>query len=46
MFLKDIIKKENLKITNKQIKDIQYRFKSDIRSMINYIQTNHNNICK
>jgi DNA polymerase III delta prime subunit len=44
-FLQNIIDKENLNIGKKQIKDIQYRFKSDIRSMINYIQTNHNNIC-
>jgi len=40
-FLKNIIKKENLKITGKQILSIQNSFKSDIRSMINYIQANH-----
>jgi len=45
LFLKNIVKKENLNISQKQIVEIQYRFKSDIRSMINYIQTNHNNIC-
>jgi DNA polymerase III delta prime subunit len=43
-FLKKIINIEKLKITNKQITDIQIMFKSDIRSMINYIQTNHDNI--
>ncbi len=44
LFLKKIIDVEKLKITNKQINDIQLMFNSDIRSMINYIQTNHNNI--
>ena len=43
-FLHKIIKNEKLNISNKQLKEIQYKFKSDIRSMINYIQTNHNNI--
>jgi replication factor C subunit 3/5 len=42
-FLEKIVKKENLNITNSQIKGIQLRFKSDIRSMINYLQSNHNN---
>jgi len=45
-FLHKIIQLEKLNITNKQIKNIQYRFKSDIRSMINYLQSNHNNIEK
>ena len=40
-FLNQIIVKEELKITNPQLKAIQKSFKSDIRSMINYIQANH-----
>ena len=44
IFLEKIIKAENLNIKSKQIKSIQIRFKSDIRSMINYLQSNHNNI--
>ena len=43
-FLNTIIEKENLKITSKQINIIQKKFKSDIRSMINYIQSNHTNL--
>ena len=43
-FLKTIIEKEKLKITTKQINIIQKKFKSDIRSMINYIQSNHTNL--
>jgi len=43
-FLNKITKKENLNISEKQINSIQRRFKSDIRSMINFIQSNHNNI--
>ena len=45
-FLEKIVKSENLDISDKQLKNIQYRFKSDIRSMINYLQSNHNNIEK
>ena len=45
-FLDKIVKSEKLNISDKQIKNIQYRFKSDIRSMINYLQSNHNNIEK
>ena len=44
IFLEKIIKAEKLNIKDKQIKSIQLRFKSDIRSMINYLQSNHNNI--
>ena len=44
VFLDKIIKAEKLNIKSKQIKSIQIRFKSDIRSMINYLQSNHNNI--
>ena len=40
-FLKQIIMKEKLTITNEQLIAIQDSFKSDIRSMINYIQANH-----
>ena len=43
-FLHTIIKKENIHITEKQIDAIQENFKSDIRSMINFIQSNHNTI--
>lgn len=43
-FLDKIIKNEGLNISQKQINSIQRRFKSDIRSMINFIQSNHNNI--
>tara|TARA_Y100000816_G_scaffold242436_1_gene189590 strand:+ start:1287 stop:2255 length:969 start_codon:yes stop_codon:yes gene_type:complete len=42
-FLKNIIEKENISFTSKKIKNIQLLFNSDIRSMINYIQTNHSN---
>ena len=43
-FLKNIIENEHLKITDNQIKSIQMLFKSDIRSMINYLQTNYYNL--
>ena len=43
-FLNKIVENENLNITTKQLKTIQIRFKSDIRSMINYLQSNHDNI--
>jgi len=43
-FLDKIVKNEKLNIQSIQIKGIQLRFKSDIRSMINYLQSNHNNI--
>jgi len=43
-FLHTIIEKEGLNITTKQINIIQKKFKSDIRSMINYIQSNHTNL--
>ena len=43
-FLNTIIEKEGLNITSKQIIIIQKKFKSDIRSMINYIQSNHTNL--
>jgi replication factor C subunit 3/5 len=43
-FLIHIIKKEQLNIPLNIIENIQENFKSDIRSMINYIQTNQNHI--
>ena len=43
-FLDTIIKKENINIADKQIIAIQENFKSDIRSMINFIQLNQNTI--
>ena len=43
-FLNAIIQKEGLNVTTKQINIIQKKFKSDIRSMINYIQSNHSNL--
>jgi replication factor C subunit 3/5 len=42
-FLKVIIKNENLLLTIEDIKNVQQFYKSDIRSMINYIQNNSNN---
>ena len=42
-FLLDIVKKEYITITPNQLSSIQNYFKSDIRSMINYIQSNHSN---
>ena len=39
-FLKEIVVEENLKFTDREIKNIQELFQSDIRSMINYIQSN------
>ena len=41
-FLKNIVSKENLDISDKSIKSIQSVYQSDIRSMINYIQSNQN----
>jgi len=42
-FLKLIIQNENLSLTIEDIKNIQKFYKSDIRSMINYIQNNSSN---
>ena len=42
-FLLDIVNKESIDITQNQLSSIQNYFKSDIRSMINYIQSNHSN---
>jgi DNA polymerase III delta prime subunit len=44
IFLNKIIEQENLKISKREIKLIQKMFNSDIRSMINFIQSNHNTL--
>ena len=41
-FLKNITIKENLQIDDETLMSIQDLYKSDIRSMINYIQSNKN----
>jgi len=43
-FIKHVIVSENIQIPDEVIKTIQYRFESDIRSMINFIQLNQSNI--
>ena len=43
-FLSHIGKNEQLNITDKQLRSIQLLFKSDIRSMINYLQSNQHNL--
>jgi len=45
-FLNKINKNESLNLSNKILISIQSLFKSDIRSMINYMQLNHNNLCE
>ena len=45
-FLNNIVEKENLNISKKQLDYIQNLYKSDIRSMINYIQINYNDFLK
>ena len=40
-FLKNVVENENLSVTDSQIKNIRSIFKSDIRSMINFLQSNH-----
>ena len=42
-FLNKIVKEEKIDVKKEQIYAIQEYFKSDIRSMINYIQSNHDN---
>jgi DNA polymerase III delta prime subunit len=42
-FLQNIVKKEKIQISTQQLKSIQNIFKSDIRSMINFLQSNHHN---
>ncbi len=41
-FLENINEKENLNFTQSMLLSIQQLYKSDIRSMINYMQSNHN----
>ena len=41
-FLKNILTKENIQLTDANIDTIQQMFNSDIRSMINFIQLNQN----
>ena len=43
-YLKKIIKNENLRISKKTLISIIAFFKSDIRSMVNYIQSNNEDI--
>jgi DNA polymerase III delta prime subunit len=40
-FLNNIVQKEKINVSEKQLQSIQYTFKSDIRSMINFLQSNH-----
>ena len=44
IFLKNIVEKENLSITDNHLQNIRSIFKSDIRSMINFLQSNHTQI--
>ena len=46
VFLQNIFNKENIKIDKQKIMYIQEIYKSDIRSMINFIQVNQNNLNK
>ena len=46
VFLKTIVEKENLPISSESLLKIQQLYKSDIRSMINCIQTHHNTSCE
>ena len=41
LFLKNIVNNENLNIDDKQLTNIQLFYKSDIRSMINFLQLNY-----
>jgi replication factor C subunit 3/5 len=45
-FLKNITEKEGINIDDSSLKKIQEIFKSDIRSMINYLQSNQDMICE
>lgn len=45
-FLNTIVEKENVKVSKKSIENVQAMFKCDIRSMINYIQLNQQNLKK
>ena len=44
-FLKNIVTKENVSITNSSLNSILNIYKSDIRSMINFIQSSHTEKC-
>lgn len=44
LFLKQISEKENLNLSDDTLNEIQNLYKSDIRSMINFIQSNQDNI--
>ena len=44
LFLRHIVNSENLNICDDKLISIQNMFKSDIRSMINFIQSNHYNL--
>jgi len=43
-FLENIVLNENLDISHEKIEEIQYFYKSDMRSMINFLQLNQTNI--
>jgi len=43
-FLNNIVKKESLQIKKENIEMIQKTYNSDLRSMINYLQLNHDNL--
>lgn len=43
MFLENIVKNEKLNYTNEELNYLQKYYNSDIRSMINFMQTNQNN---
>ena len=45
-FLNSIVEKESVKVSKKSIENVQSMFKCDIRSMINYIQLNQQNLLK
>ena len=45
-FLHSIVEKENVDVNVKCLKNVQIMFKSDIRSMINYIQLNQTSLNK
>ena len=44
LFLKNISEKERLNLSNDILNEIQHLYKSDIRSMINFMQSNQDNI--
>jgi replication factor C subunit 3/5 len=44
LFISKVLTQEHISISNEQIDHIQKMYKSDIRSMVNYIQSNQSNI--